>query len=188
MGAWFFLILAPTSSVLPIRDLAFEHRMYLPLAAVVTAAIVAAFLAARWLVGREMVSRPVLRILGGALVIFAGVVFGNLTFQRNLDYRSDLSIWTDTAAKAPGNAEAQNSLGAALMGRGRFDEAIPCFQKALEIEPNDEIAHNNLALALAKCGQVDQSIAHFRQALEINPHNAQVRRNFAVVLRQAKSP
>ncbi len=39
-GAWFFLILAPTSSILPIADLAFEHRMYLPLAAVVVVAVV----------------------------------------------------------------------------------------------------------------------------------------------------
>ena len=34
-GVWFFLILAPTSSIVPIRDAAFEHRMYLSLAAII---------------------------------------------------------------------------------------------------------------------------------------------------------
>ncbi len=49
IGAWFFLILAPTSSIMPIKDLAFEHRMYLPLAAVVLAVILAAYLGwERW--------------------------------------------------------------------------------------------------------------------------------------------
>ena len=52
LGAWFFLILAPTSSILPIRDLAFEHRMYLPLAAVVAGVVMGGWLVGRWLVAR----------------------------------------------------------------------------------------------------------------------------------------
>src|SRR4029077_19247678 len=51
-GAWFFLILAPTSSVLPISDLAFEHRMYLPLAAIVVLVVVGAHEALGWVLGR----------------------------------------------------------------------------------------------------------------------------------------
>ena len=43
LGAWFFLILAPTSSVMPLADLAFEHRMYLPLAAVVTVTVLGGY-------------------------------------------------------------------------------------------------------------------------------------------------
>ena len=45
LGAWFFLILAPTSSVVPIpTEVAAEHRMYLPLAAVVTLAVLSAYI------------------------------------------------------------------------------------------------------------------------------------------------
>src|SRR5262249_32946181 len=40
VGAAFFLILAPTSSFMPIRDLVMEHRMYLPLACVVVPVVV----------------------------------------------------------------------------------------------------------------------------------------------------
>src|SRR5262245_34843450 len=62
-GAWFFLILAPTSSILPIGDLAFEHRMYLPLAAVVVLLVVGAHnamgLGARYVGAPESVRRGV---------------------------------------------------------------------------------------------------------------------------------
>ena len=43
LGAWFFLTLAPTSSLVPILDMVAERRMYLPLAAVVTLAVIAAW-------------------------------------------------------------------------------------------------------------------------------------------------
>jgi len=43
LGAWFFITLAPTSSVVPIQDMVAERRMYLPLAAVVTLAVIAAW-------------------------------------------------------------------------------------------------------------------------------------------------
>ncbi len=56
LGAWFFLILAPTSSVMPLADLAVEHRMYLSLAAVVTAVVVGGYVSGRALVRRGDVS------------------------------------------------------------------------------------------------------------------------------------
>ncbi|MFQ5494822.1 MAG: hypothetical protein ACE5EX_05535, partial [Phycisphaerae bacterium] len=39
LGACFFLFLAPTSSVVPIKDALFEHRMYLPLASLTVLAV-----------------------------------------------------------------------------------------------------------------------------------------------------
>jgi hypothetical protein len=48
LGGWFFVILAPTSSVLPIKDLAFEHRMYLPLAAVITVVVLGGYELSKW--------------------------------------------------------------------------------------------------------------------------------------------
>jgi peptidoglycan/LPS O-acetylase OafA/YrhL len=59
LGAWFFLILAPTSSILPLSDLACEHWMYLPLAAVLAALVLGAHRAGQSLLRRRVVSRPV---------------------------------------------------------------------------------------------------------------------------------
>ncbi len=103
LGAWFFFILAPTSSVFPLRDLAFEHRMYLPLAAVATGVVVGGWVAGRWLVRHGKLPLSASQVIAGALVLFAGVALGILTFRRNVDYQSTLSIWEDTVDKAPAN-------------------------------------------------------------------------------------
>ncbi len=182
VGAWFFLILAPTSSVFPIKDLAFEHRMYLPLAAVATGVVVGGWVAGQWLVRRGIIGLPALQAGGGLLVMFASIAFGFLTFQRNVDYQSELSIWEDTVAKAPHNAEAQDNLGLALAMRGRMDEAIARHQKALEIKPDSAEAHNNLGIALARRGRYDEAIAHFRKALEIKPDSAEAHNNLGLAL------
>ena len=120
LGACFFALLAPTSSIVPVvTQTIAEHRMYLPLAAVVAAAVLGGYAACRGLARRGWLSRPAAGLLFGCAAAAAGVTLGTLTFQRNKDYRSGLSIWQDTAAKAPHNARAQCNLGVALMARGR---------------------------------------------------------------------
>src|SRR5262245_37279973 len=64
------------------------------------------------------------------------------------------------------------NLGAALADKGRLDEAIACYRKAIEIAPKDARAHHNLAAALAGKGQLDEAIASYRKAIELNPKSA----------------
>jgi tetratricopeptide (TPR) repeat protein len=181
VGAWFFLILAPTSSVFPLRDLAFEHRMYLPLAAVVTSVVMGGWAAGQWLVRRRMISLPALQAVGGVLVTCAGVALAILTFERNADYRSDVSIWQDVVAKVPGNARAHNNLGTALAKYGRLEDAIAHCRTAVAKCPDYAEAHGNLGLALARGGYVDEAIAQYRQALKIKPDDFHVMNNLAWV-------
>jgi protein O-mannosyl-transferase len=155
LGAWFFLILAPTSSIVPIADLAFEHRMYLPLAAVVTGGTIGGYLFGEWLLTRQwpvaVRHSRVLRLIGYGLMGAMAVTLGCLTVRRNSDYHSAASIWGDTVRKSPANAKAHHNLGKALAEEGQLDEAIAEHRKALEIPPDFANAYNNLALLLATC-------------------------------------
>jgi protein O-mannosyl-transferase len=179
LGAWFFLILAPSSSIMPLNQLAFEHRMYLPLAAV-AATVVLSGSATWWPWGRRQPHRhPWLEICGGLLVATACVVLGWLTYGRNIDYQEEVSIWEQTVAHAPNSANAQNSLGVALGGRRQIGEAIAHFQKALEIRPDFAGPHYNLGYALAGRGQIDEASAHYQKALEIDPNYARAYNNLA---------
>ena len=134
-GAWFFLILAPSSSFVPIvSEIAAERRMYLPLAAVVTLAVVAVQWggdrACRWLGLRG----PAPRFAGAGLVIVLAGVFAYGTGQRNLDYRTAVAIWRDAVDKQPANARVRTNLAGALIQAGQFDDAVQHCRVALDLE------------------------------------------------------
>jgi Flp pilus assembly protein TadD len=112
-------------------------------------------------------------------VTCAGVALAVLTFERNADYRSNVSIWQDVVAKVPDNARAHNNLGTALAKCGRLEDAIAHCRTAVAICPDYAEAHSNLGMALARGGYVDEAIAQYRQVLKIAPNNFRVMNNLA---------
>jgi len=173
IGAWFFLILSVTSSVLPIADLVFEHRMYLPLASVVALAVLGGYS-----VGQRMIDRlRVLiqldqRVIGRAALALGSLVvlaLGLSTARRNLDYESDVAMWSDVVNKRPDNARGQNNLGEALWYRGQWEAAAPRFLKSVEIDPDFPAGQMNLGMVLVQTGQIDDGIAHLTRATELDP-------------------
>ncbi|MFL6276113.1 MAG: tetratricopeptide repeat protein [Blastocatellia bacterium] len=173
LGAWFFLILAPTSSVMPIADLAFEHRMYLPLAAVVALIVIGGYATGQMMLARlvqsETERRQLARSLAaGALAVIVAAL-ASLTFLRNTYYQSDIVMWADVVKKRPANARAHNNLGMFLAERGQYDEALAHFDEACRLNPEDALAKNNLALTLFNQGRVADAIPLYREALQRKP-------------------
>ncbi len=182
LGAWFFLILAPTSTIMPLYDLAFEHRMYLPLAAVLCGVVCGAFLAAQWLAHCRAIPLATLRMVGLCTTVAAGSALGIVAFQRNAGYQSEFLILQDAVANVPRNFRAHTNLGVVLAGQGRMDEAIAHYQTALEIGPGYAEVHNNLANALARQGKMDKAIVQYREALKIRPDYVYVHNNLGLIL------
>ena len=168
LGAWFFLILAPSSSFIPLDSPAYEHRMYLALAAVVVLAVMGIHAVA----GRRTV----------AVVAVLAVGLGVLTVQRNQDYRSSIAIWGDTVAKRPGNPRAQYNLGCSLQQKGRMQEAMEQWEQALRLKPDYAEAQHNLGLALSQVGKFEEAIGHYEQALRIKPDFAEAHNNLGLAL------
>jgi tetratricopeptide (TPR) repeat protein len=170
-GAWFFIILAPTSSVVPVafQPMA-EHRVYLSLAAVVVLGVLGLYR----LIGRR------------SLILFAAAAIGLgwLSVQRNKDYTSELGIWRDTVAKCPDNERAHNTLGKILLYMpGRLSDAIAQFQATILLKPDSMEAHYNLGLALAQIpGCLPDAATQYRTALWINPDSVETRVNLGSVL------
>ena len=183
LGAWFFLILAPTSSLLPIvTEVAAERRMYLPLAAVVVLTVGIASLLLHAISARMSLSPAANRRLGVGLtvVVVAGLGYG--TAWRNRDYRTAAAIWADTAAKRPGIAFAHFELANALAAEGRLDDAIACYAKALQLKPAYPDAHNNFANVLADQGRTDEAIQHYEEAISLRPAWAEAYNNLGTIL------
>jgi tetratricopeptide (TPR) repeat protein len=70
----------------------------------------------------------------------------------------------------PALLEARTSLGAALVQKGKFDLAVPHFEKALALRPGSAELHNSLGFALLGEGKSIEAIAHFNKAIAIAPN------------------
>ena len=79
----------------------------------------------------------------------------------------------------PDYVEAHNNLGTAFQHRGKRDEAIACYRRALELKPDDAAAHNNLGTVFKDCGKLEEAIACCRRALELKPDFAEAHNNLA---------
>ncbi|PYI86497.1 MAG: hypothetical protein DME26_08975 [Verrucomicrobia bacterium] len=170
LGAWFFLILAPTSSFLPIRDLIFEHRLYLPLAAIVTLVVIGGHEALVPFLRRAGVAQSLQHKLEIGLVVALAGGLGYRTVRRNEDYRSQFSIWRDTVAKRRNNPRAHCNLGVEFHKLGQTKDAIASYSEALRLKPDYPDAHVNLGVALVEQGQVQEAIGHYLEAARLRPH------------------
>ncbi|MGA2604359.1 MAG: tetratricopeptide repeat protein [Verrucomicrobiia bacterium] len=178
VGAWFFVILAPTSSVVPIGGSPMaEHRMYLPLAAVVTMAVVGAVALGKRLFDRQQ--GVVLGCVAGGSVT---VLLTFLSIQRNQDYNSPVTIWQGTVEKYPNNSRAHYNLGAALLQSGELQDAIGHLEQAVRIQPDFAEAHNSAGVALEQAGRVQEAIGHYERALQIRPDFADAHNNLGIAL------
>jgi protein O-mannosyl-transferase len=172
LGICFVLILAPTSSFLPLAQLVFEHRLYLPLAAVVALVVGGTIIASQAIAKRGWAPPLVLGCCQACLLLACALVLSGLTFNRNEDYKTAISIWRDSVEKQPDNCDARNNLGKALAAAGDIPEALIQFQKAIDINPDMADARCNLGSSLLNLGQVDKALEQLRIALEIKPELA----------------
>jgi Flp pilus assembly protein TadD len=169
LGLWFFAVLAPTSSVLPIvTELAAERRMYLPLA-VITMGVA---LAAASLVRRVAAHRTSRALAGGLALTACASVLGVLAAARIQDYRTDERIYRDTVIKRPRNARALQNLAVAVLDRHRPDEALVYLARANALRPTAPGVHAALGIALAQKGALGQARHHLELALRIYPGHA----------------
>ncbi len=152
-GAWFFIILAPSSSVVPIiTEVAAEHRMYLPLAAWTTLTAVCLW---KW-AGRVALPTTVLLTLA----------LGLATWKRNEEYREPERLWRNSLAGQPNVARAHENLGLVLAGEGREPDAIMELRTALRLRPDYPEGENNLGEELAKTGALDEAAQYFAKAVQ----------------------
>ncbi|HEY5079078.1 MAG TPA: tetratricopeptide repeat protein, partial [Opitutaceae bacterium] len=168
LGAWFFAILAPSSSVIPVvTETMAEHRMYLPLIPVVVLIVLGIH---RWL-GRAAL--PACVALAACLSV--------MTVLRNEVYRSAEGIWTDTVARRPSNDRAHDNLGSALRGvPGRLNDSVAQFEEALRINPDRPESHYSLGCLLDLVpGRAEDAIDQYREALRLKPAYADAHYNLA---------
>jgi tetratricopeptide (TPR) repeat protein len=169
LGAWFFLTLAPASSIVPIAtEVGAERRMYLPLASLMVLGVVG--LTLWWDALR--VRRPHLiahartaSIAGAALLGAVSTTLALTTAARNREYRSGVVLAQSTIDRYP-TPSAHHTLAEYLLKEGRREEAMAHLRQAVPGAPR---AHYTLGVELYKEGRLDEAIVELRAFIEKQP-------------------
>jgi protein O-mannosyl-transferase len=197
----FLILLSPSSSVVPVADVMFEHRTYFPLICLVIA------VAAVW--GRL----PPRAFAGTAAVVLAVLLVSAIVRTRT--WHDEESLWTDVLAKSPGkarpylclasaysqdqparslqllekaagldpdNPEVQNRLGMTLLLQEEPAAALNHYQRAIALSGESAGAWNNIGLAHSALGQRREAVEDYRRALALEPCLAATRLNLTMLL------
>jgi len=172
--AAFFLLLAPTSSIVPIVDLCFEHRMYLPSACIVVLGV-CGVRASAFACSERLASRfpAAARFALPAATALATLAMGLTTAARNEIYSNNARLWSDVVAKSPLHARGHCCLAVALFAEGHKAEARAGFERAVELDPDHTIALLNLASMVAEEGNFDGAEALLARAAVAQPEYTQ---------------
>ncbi|MBF0527352.1 MAG: tetratricopeptide repeat protein, partial [Deltaproteobacteria bacterium] len=162
---WYFITLSPESSFIPLADLVFEHRVYLPSVGYIF------FLAglADELLKLPAVTRRLKVVLTSVVLILT--IYSGLTFSRNLMWTDPLAFWEDNVAKSSGLFRPLSNLGAIYLIQNRVEDARRTTEQAVSVKPHS-IALSNLGLIYSRLGQPQRAKAILEQALKMNPNNA----------------
>lgn len=155
--AWFFLTLVPESSILPLPDVIYEHRLYLPMAgfALIAAAII-----------YEITKRAKLR----EIVLLSVCVLGALgwsTYERNKIWQDEISLWSDVISKSPNKPRGYSNRGKAYIEQKLYNSALIDLNRAIALDPSYGEAYNNRGNALLALGEFDKAIADYEAAQRV---------------------
>ncbi|MFQ5671683.1 MAG: tetratricopeptide repeat protein [Nitrospinales bacterium] len=154
--AWFFLTLAPTSSFIPLNDLAVEHRMYLPMS------LGPCLIAGLW---ASKMARPRRLCVWMLLFLTAGV----LTTARNRVWLSEISLWQDAMAKSPYSPRPYNNLGKAYYEKNEKERSMAFFLKSTRLSSNFAEPHYNLANVYMDLNRFADAEREYQTAIRLDP-------------------
>ena len=176
------LVLFPTSSFIPLQDLAVEHRMYVPLAFVLVIGVLSlSFIGSKLFGGHPTLITSVICLgLSGILAM--------LTLSRNHEYKSKIGMWEDVVAKTVDSGSknmlagrAYSNLGNAYADKEQWEKSIECLEKALTCRQFASSVHGNLTRAYVATGKSQLAKQHCVKALELEPDSGRIRQQAGLI-------
>jgi len=154
--AW-LVLMAPTSSILPIRDPIAERRLYFSMLGLLLILVD--------LLGRLKVGRKAL----AAACLAVALVAAGATRARAAVWADPVALWQDTARKSPHKWRVRFQLAATYLFAGRYDRALTEFEQAAPLAPPDHNLLVDWGLALDGLNRMDEALAKLRQAAAMDP-------------------
>ena len=161
---WFLAVLAPSSSVVALREGMAEHRVYLASVGIFMSA--AGVLTTR--LEGERPSHRVTRAVAAGLAAVVTICFV-LTVLRNQVWASPVTLWAEATVRAEGMWEPHYALADSLREKGDCGAALAEYRAVVALRPEHRDAFTNLGICLAQSGEVAEAEQVFRRVLEIDP-------------------
>ena len=168
---WFFITLSIESTIFPISDAIFEHRLYLPMFGFAVALVYGMFD-----LFRSRTAWAITILTAAILALSIGA------YLRNRVWLDPLVLWSDVVSKSPHNHRAHYNLGNVMQHRRQLDEAQTHYEKALQLKSDFAVAHDNLGLVFMSKGRFSDALDHSGTAVRLKPGNATIQNNFGQLL------
>ncbi|MHB8416472.1 MAG: tetratricopeptide repeat protein [Myxococcales bacterium] len=162
---WFLIVLAPTSTFLPLAEAVNEHRPYAGVAGLAWGTVWLFSRLPAWARG-TLWERPLPRAIAAAAVLLG---WTGVTWQRNRVWADDLSLWADVVEKAPDNGRGHLNYGLALAAVGRSPEALAQYDECAKAWPAYSYCPLDRGVLLASLGRKPEAFAEYRKAERLDP-------------------
>jgi hypothetical protein len=186
--AWFILI-APSSTLLPAADLSADRRMYLPIIAIASLGGLLLHHRPRWIaisivatlslvsVRQTVVWQSGERLWREAMQFAPRKVRPRIQLARQLPPQQALAVLAKAEKLAPDDPGVPAEKGRVLLDLNHPQAALGEFGRALALAPGDARAVNNRGVALLRLNQKEAAIADFNRALSMDHCLFDARRN-----------
>lgn len=161
---WFFLALAPSSSIIPFAEVLNDHRTFFP--------YIGLFISLACMLRNLLQSSPKLQAGAGkwaliftSLLVIALHAYG--TYNRNKVWATEESLWKDATVKSPESGRVWMNYGNTLMAKGDYTGALQCYEKTVSLSPSYAYAYINIGIAKSQLGDHTNAEINFKKALEL---------------------
>jgi tetratricopeptide (TPR) repeat protein len=173
LGLWFFGVLSVTSSIMPIMDLAVEHRMYLSSAAVICAVVILVDQGRRMVVVRHPRFLGVSKAVYLVAVVLVVTALVRLTIGRNADYHDAIGMWHKVIAQRVLHPRGYGQIGQIhSLGMNKHREAIPYFEKVIALAPSLSSGYSSLGGAWSNLGDHEKALMYYQKASSLETNSA----------------
>ncbi len=170
-SVWFFITYFPVSNLIFKVTPYFVAERYLYLPSIGFCLIIATFIDKGMKVKNVFLLKYPLKDLTIYILIIMLGLYSGLTINRNLDWKSNFTLWSRTVRQSPRSDRAHHGLGEAYRELGLLDNAAIEYKKALIINNNNVLAHNNLGNIYLAKRLIDNAIDEYTLVVIIDPSN-----------------
>ena len=176
---WFVGTLIPVTGLVQVGTQSMADRYtYLP--------SIGIFVIIAWSLGRMTADRAWRKGLAGLAAGTALLACAGATHRQVQYWQNNETLFNHTLSVTENNYLAYNNLGTCLSKKGQLNEALDCFQTALQIRPDNPDVLYNLGNVYARLGRWDEAITNYQRALQLTPDQADILNNLGFALATRK--